>query len=1675
MSSGSTYSQSSSNFSDSMHGGVDQRTGVYTASLMIAHLKANGGAGPSLPLSLSYDPSNNINMGFGNGWGMAWPRYQQSDGTVVFAMGDKYQSRTLSGEISLADQKIVNAKASYNSAEFGGQGYQFQQRKGEIYVLDQMAQYGHWVPSRIIGAHGLGVTLAWDGTGRLLSISDEVPDETGQCPVLVSFDYNGDSGGTITLWPDTNVERKISLICRNGYLETVQVADLQWNMTYDHTIQSFGNFPLSELEFPSGSKETVFYTNDGEGHKFPSCAPQRNASVPYVARYKKQVNGIKTDRIITYKFSDENYLGFNSDMSQWESDKDNLYDVEDSYRYSSTVTRTDDDGTKVVTTNVYNKFHLLVTQTTKKNNNTSITNHTYALERGGFKAQPAHFQSPIKTESTFTDETGTQSYSTKNEYDEHANKIRTVYPDGTVEAWEYYPADGSDPDCPAAHLGVKTYLKSHTITPPSRPDAPQAPIRKTVSKYSPIYWNETQARYGIVPSRGETYSDDVLVRSSDVEYYFSPKNYFHGMVKSHVTTVYDEDQNGYPTKVSMKYAIKDGEISINTTTKSYDNLSHNTEAISCAYTGSALRRKNTLGNVETYSYDSIGRILSHTICADGQRYEHTKKFAYNLETLDDNNSYRTVTITNPQKVVSKQIMNGEGNLLSETTQVGGLEQKLLERNFDNRGRLTSVMMMDYLGPDGISLENGDITPIEQSDSVVSNLRTLSYDDWEQQDQYKLQSGAQVVQKYNPIDISTVQRIGEEGVNGTRLTSFDDAYHPRHIQMVDEQGNVKAKETVIYDGASRLSSHTNALGQTTKFVYDRFDRLTQTTYPDGMVETREYFPHRSDNQIASITVNGTIIASQTVDGFGRVLSRTVGGRNYTFAYQNDSASKPSKVTLPDGKVLTYDRIPQLGEAPRRVTASDGSYRTFAYDPLTALPTRIAQSTPNGDRDALVITLTYTPRGKVKTRTVQDRIDNTSRLFSYEYSIGGALLSYTDINGTTNITYDQFGRKASIKNARTKTTFSYGPNNMLTGWETDNDGSINSVEIAYDVFNRVVNRTIYDQQAGLELSIDIEYDDINRINKKTTTSDSIGIDLVENYTYDEGGRLSTVTYSGDGGPSNSSGTPLESIKYAYDEFGNLTKKSESPGSSVEYFYENSEDPYQLTSTSNGESLSYDRAGRLLKTSSGTYTYDTFGQIASYTTANGDFATYQYDGNGRLRSQTVNKQEKREFYYLNGKVVTEILSNGDKEVPIARTYHQQYPITQYWGSDFVTLFGCDHGGSVVTVSKGGQTTSTLYSPFGEQEQTPGEYLPGFDGEIADSLSGHYHLGQGYRTYIPSLMHFNKPDSASPFGAGGLSWYGYVNNDPINNADPTGHYSSGKAASTGAIVKAVVLGIVAVGVAAYFGLPLIADLVTAGAAASTATMAMGGLAMLSVAGAVASAGLQVASVVEAPKNPKKSAELSEWGMGLGILSAVAGFGLSKLAPKLIDGVAEAGAGAGGRGLAASDKLEEEAAKLLSGPESAQTQIVNNNFSMTKTLNQNFYYEGSSMSSTFSESDFDDAVSVRSGFSSISSRLGDATMEEASTSSVSEGSGPVTPVPPAPTPPPTPPIHTADLFSDASQSASSSVRSSTTSLASEATEGTSSSESLPSSPASEVVERPSFSDELREKVEERKTRLNLD
>lgn len=62
-------------------------------------------------------------------------------------------------------------------------------------------------------------------------------------------------------------------------------------------------------------------------------------------------------------------------------------------------------------------------------------------------------------------------------------------------------------------------------------------------------------------------------------------------------------------------------------------------------------------------------------------------------------------------------------------------------------------------------------------------------------------------------------------------------------------------------------------------------------------------------------------------------------------------------------------------------------------------------------------------------------------------------------------------------------------------------------------------------------------------------------------------------------------------------------------------------------------------------------------------------------------------------------------------------------------------------------------------------------FNGLVTDKVLSMQHLGDGYRMYNPNLMRFQSMDSLAPFNEGGVHSYGYVNNDPINKIDPSGH----------------------------------------------------------------------------------------------------------------------------------------------------------------------------------------------------------------------------------------------------------------------------------------------------------------
>lgn len=79
--------------------------------------------------------------------------------------------------------------------------------------------------------------------------------------------------------------------------------------------------------------------------------------------------------------------------------------------------------------------------------------------------------------------------------------------------------------------------------------------------------------------------------------------------------------------------------------------------------------------------------------------------------------------------------------------------------------------------------------------------------------------------------------------------------------------------------------------------------------------------------------------------------------------------------------------------------------------------------------------------------------------------------------------------------------------------------------------------------------------------------------------------------------------------------------------------------------------------------------------------------------------------------------------------------------------------------------------YTPYGHTAASDNEGAIRFTGQWFEPLAGGYMLGNGYRLYSPSLMHFLTQDFSSPFDSGGLNAYAYCNGDSVNKVDPSGH----------------------------------------------------------------------------------------------------------------------------------------------------------------------------------------------------------------------------------------------------------------------------------------------------------------
>ncbi|WP_095081370.1 RHS repeat-associated core domain-containing protein [Pseudomonas sp. Irchel s3h17] len=173
--------------------------------------------------------------------------------------------------------------------------------------------------------------------------------------------------------------------------------------------------------------------------------------------------------------------------------------------------------------------------------------------------------------------------------------------------------------------------------------------------------------------------------------------------------------------------------------------------------------------------------------------------------------------------------------------------------------------------------------------------------------------------------------------------------------------------------------------------------------------------------------------------------------------------------------------------------------------------------------------------------------------------------------------------------------------------------------------------------------------------------------------------------------------------------------------------------------------------------------------------ELCRYHYDPLDRQAGCTLTLLQPAtlQHFYCKSRLATEVqgavgtsLFQHDDQL-LAQQRHQNDQVD-------TTLLATDQQRSVLTALDTTRPHPLAYTPYGHRPAESGLLsLLGFNGERPDSVTGHYHLGNGYRQFNPVLMRFNSPDSWSPFGEGGLNAYAYCEGEPVLGSDSSGHFN--------------------------------------------------------------------------------------------------------------------------------------------------------------------------------------------------------------------------------------------------------------------------------------------------------------
>jgi RHS repeat-associated protein len=792
--------------------------------------------------------------------------------------------------------------------------------------------------------------------------------------------------------------------------------------------------------------------------------------------------------------------------------------------------------------------------------------------------------------------------------------------------------------------------------------------------------------------------------------------------------------------------------------------------------------RDNIGREVSYEYDASGRLWKVTNPAGG-----VTEYTYDA-------SHRMLTVKNPRGIT--QVTNeydAEGRVIKQT--LANQKTYLFSYTTDAGGQITQTDVTDPRGnvrritfsPNGYTLSNTyalgtaeeQTTTFERDPDTNLLLRVTD------------PLGRKTAYSYDAMgNITSITRLAETPDAVT--TTF--THEPTFNRLETITDPLNHTTTFAYGSSGNLTTITDPLNSQTSFNYNAAGQQTSATDPLNSTTQFSY----SFGDLDTVT-----------DPLGRTTTRFT-----------DSAGRLLSVTNPLGQAARYeyDDLNRL----ERVIDPHGGETLFIYDPNGNLLS-ITDARSN------TTSYSYDDMDRLETRT-----DPLLNVASSQYDEMGNLTQLTDRRGkVTQFSYDPLDRRTFAgfgwngANYESTVTYTYDAGNRLTQLV---DSQAGTIPRSYDGLDRLVSESMpqgtvsytYDE-AGRRTSMTVagqpvvnySYDDADRMTQITqgTSTVSFGYDaagrratltlpngIVIDYSYDAAYQLTALTYTK--GP-----TVLGNLTYGYDDAGRRSGVGGTfartglpqPVASASYNAAN-----QLTQWSTS-TLTYDANGNLTNDGVTSSTWDARNRLVSV--SGGSTASFQYDALDRRISKTIDGATT-EFVYdgVNpvqekdgATVIANLLTGLGVDEHFTRT-------DVAWQQNFLP----DGLGSTLALADASGTVATeyTYEPFGKSTVTGAATTNSFQytGRENDSTGLYYYRA---RYYNPALQRFISEDPIQL--RGGINFYSYVYNDPVNLVDPEGRQGLWPALAAAGAAAAIdgplpigdLVGLGILATAAYYAVP--------------------------------------------------------------------------------------------------------------------------------------------------------------------------------------------------------------------------------------------------------------------------------